>query len=427
MQNIHTKSVTLKDIYRSVDKIIFSKFFQKKIFSLIIISALAVVFFIQTIPSLNQWDRDSPSFYTAAKGITKNINIYDWEEFQTLADSTFGKSEKIYPYVYLPVLAQIFIPLTFLDYSDYFLFIFIFNILLVFLAIFLISKLLELKKMETQLPLIFLFFIMLGNIPLLTTIDYGQINILVFDLILLSMVLLKTDRKFLSSLLLCLAIFLKIYPALFLALFLFQKKYKYILYSIINFTIILLLSAILFSPSYWINFIKMSLDNFFPGGRSNAFFDFGAHMNNCSLNGFLSQLFINNGFPRVLVLPTIIFLLIALFFLFKSKIKELIKWENLNLNISLILILILALSIISWVHHYVIMLFPVSYLFKRIIQVRRYIYLIPFSLILFFIIYYPPWGGFPFNQIRFISIIALLFLITYYDFSKRTRPLSHPQ
>ena len=265
---------------------------------------------------------------------------------------------------------------------------------------------------------------MIGNIPLLTTIDYGQINILVFNMILLSMVLLKSDKKFISSLLLCFAIFFKIYPALFLVLFLFEKKYRCILYSVINSIIILLLSIILFSPSYWYRFTNMSLGNFLSGEKSNVFFDFGAHINNYSLNGSLSQLFIKNGIPRAYVLPAIILFLIIMFFLFKSKIKELIKWKNLNLNISLILILILVLSTISWVHHYVIIVFPVAYLFKRIIQERRYIYFVPFSLLFYFIMYYPPWGGFPFNQIRFMSAIALLFFITYYDFSERTRQLN---
>jgi len=421
MANLLNKKIALEDIYQVADKIIFNKFFQRKLFLLIIISVLLVVFFIQVLPSANQWDRDSPSFYTAAKGITKKIDIYDWEGFQTLADSIFGKSEIVYPYLYSPVLAQLFIPLTFLDYPDYFFLLFIFNVLLTFLSIFLIYKLLELKEEETHLPLVLLFLIMIGNIPLLTTIEYGQINILVFNMILLSMVLLKSDKKFISSILLCFAIFFKIYPVLFLVLFLFEKKYRCILYSVINFIIILLVSIILFSPSYWYGFINMSLDNFLSGEKSNVFFDFGAHINNYSFNGLLSQLFIKNGLPRAYVLPTIILFLIIIFFLFKSKIKELIKWENLNLNISIILILILTLSIISWVHHYVIIIFPVAYLFKRIIQERRYIYFVPFSLLFYFIMYYPPWGGFPFNQIRFMSAIALLFFIAYYDFSKRKK------
>jgi hypothetical protein len=421
MANLLNKKTTLEDIYQVADKMIFNKFFQRKLFLLIIVSILLVIFFIQALPSANQWDRDSPSFYTAATGITKKINIYDWEEFQGLARSIFGKSEIVYPYLYSPILAQLFIPLTFLDYPDYFLLLFIFNGLLIFLSILLIYRLLELKEEKTQLPLVFLFLIMLGNIPLLTTVDYGQINILVFNMILLSMVLLKSDKKFISSLLLCFAIFIKIYPALFLVLFLFEKKYRYILYSVINFIIILLISIILFSQSHWCGFIDMSLDNFISGEKSNLFFDFGAHINNCSLNGFLSQLFIKNGIPRAYVPPAIILFLIILFFLFKSKIIELIKWRSLHLNISLILILILVLSAISWVHHYVITIFPVAYSFKRIIQERRYIYFVPFGLLFYFIMYYPPWGGFPFNQIRLMSTIALLFFIAYYDFSKKNK------
>ena len=113
MANLLNKKIALEDIYQAADKIIFNRFFQRKLFLLIMVSVLLVVFFIQTVPSANQWDRDSPSFYTAAKGITKKIDIYDWEGFQTLADSIFGKSEIVYPYLYSPVLAQLFILLLF--------------------------------------------------------------------------------------------------------------------------------------------------------------------------------------------------------------------------------------------------------------------------------------------------------------------------
>jgi len=418
LKKILKKSIQKTDVYRFIDSVIYSRFFKKKIFFVALTILFLIIFWFEVIPHFYTWDTDSPSFYTAAKGILKDINIYDQTEFQKLANSLFGRSLVVFPYLYWPILAQLYVPLTLLEYAAYSQFILIMNILLLFLSMYLIYSLLELKSRKTNLPLILLYLTILVNNPLETTLHHGQVNILVFVLILLAMWLLKHNKEYASSFLLCLAVYLKIYPILFLVLFLFQKRYRYMIYSFFNFIAIFLVSSLLFSLDSWLEFVKMGLGNLFYGTKPEFFFDYNAQWGNCSLNGFISQIFIKYNISRSYVMPIVLLLLIVCFFFFKSKIKQLLKSKDLNLDISFIIPLSLIFSTISWNHHYIIMIFPLNFLFHRIISERRYNYLLPCLFFAFLILFHPQAGGFPFNQVLFFSTLLFLGLLYLYHFSR---------
>ena len=419
LKNILIRTFSLRDVYEVFDKIIFHKFFQNKVYSGIMIAALSAGFLIQTLPSATLWDTDSPSYYIAAKGQLKNINIYNEQEFQKLADSTFGKSRVVFPYLYWPILAQLFAPLTLFHYPGYFLFLYVINILSVFFSLYLIYYLLELKKEDTYLPAIFLFFMVFGNQPLLVTILHGQINILVFNFILLSLLLLKINKEYASSLSFSLAILLKIYPVLFVILFLFYKKYKYLLYSFLNCLGICLVSLLIFGMDVWQEFINSSLGSFSSRTKSVFLTGFGSNIDNNSLKGFLNQIFLKTGLSLKYVLPVLAFLIlviIGLMIFFANKIS--LK-NNIFLGASTIFILSLILSPLSWSHHYVVMIFPLAYLFNKILQDKNYIFLIPLLVFTSLIFYSPSYGGFAFNEIRLISITLFLFFLFPYHFLKK--------
>ncbi|NIM90429.1 MAG: DUF2029 domain-containing protein [Candidatus Aminicenantes bacterium] len=418
LKMILKKEIKKEEIYSFIDRIVYSRFFKKKFFLVAFTILLLIIFWFQVLPHFYTWDTDSPSFYTAAKGTLEHVNIYDQKEFQTLANSLFGRSLVVYPYLYWPILAQLYAPLTVLGYSAYSQFILILNILLLFLSMYLIYSLLELKNRKTNLPLVFLFLTILVNNPLETTLHHGQVNILVFVLILLAAWLLKYDHEYASSLLLCLAVYIKIYPILFLILFVFQKRYRYLVYSVINSIAIFLVSVLLFSLDSWLEFVRMGLGNLFYGTKPEFFFDYNAQWGNCSLNGFISQIFIKYDISRGYVMPIVLVLLIICFFLFKSKIKQLLKSKDLNLDISFILPLSLIFSTISWNHHYIIMIFPLNFLFYRIISERRYNYLLPCLFFAYTILLHPRGGGFPFNQILFFSTVLFLGLLYLYHFTR---------
>ena len=417
--NILRKKITKKDIHRAADFVVYNQVFQNRLVIAFLIAFFLIIFAFQAFEHFYTWDTDAPSFYTAAKGILLKVNIYDPQEFQELADSLFGRTIVVFPYLYWPVLAQMFTPFTLLDYSDYFLLLLVFNILITFFCLYLVYRLLDLKNRKNNLPFVFLFLTLAVNRPLHTTLHHGQVNILVFSLILLSLLLLKNKKEFASAFFLCLAAYLKIYPVLFLAWFFFQKRYRYIFYSIVNFGAIFLVSGLLFSFNSWLDFIKMGAGNLFYGTKSEFFFDYNAQWGNNSLNGFLSQFFLSHDLPRNLVMPVILVILLACFLVFRTKIKDLLRKKELNLDASIILTLSLVLSTISWNHHYVIMIFPLTFLFNRIITEKRYGYLPLFTLTAFLILYHNRAGGFPFNLILFFATVLFLILLLHYNFSRR--------
>jgi hypothetical protein len=110
-----------------------------------------------------------------------------------------------------------------------------------------------------------------------------------------------------------------------------------------------------------------------------------------------------------------------IFLLFIIRYKNIFEKNNLNFNSSIIFCLSLIFSTISWNHHYIIMIFPLAFLFNEIISRRKYTYMIPYLIIGSQIIYPPKTGGFPFNQILLFSTILFLFLLIYYQIKNRKK------
>jgi len=99
LKRILSKKISKEDIYRTIDRIVDSPLLKKKIFLISAIAILVSIFLIQGASHFYTTDTDFPSFYTAAKGILQDIRIYNQKEFQQLADSLFGTSRFVYPYL----------------------------------------------------------------------------------------------------------------------------------------------------------------------------------------------------------------------------------------------------------------------------------------------------------------------------------------
>lgn len=414
-----SKRISIDDIYQWIDKFIYWKVFQQKTFVWIIILFFSLNFIINVIPFNNGWDIDSPSFYTAARGIKEKINIYSEKEFQKLADSIFGKTIVVWPYIYPPLLAQIFIIFSTIHYENYFIFLLIINTILTFACLYLIYYLLDMKNKKTKIPIFFLFSFIYINIPLNIAIDFGQINFLVLLFILISLAFDKKDKQFISSFFLVMAILIKIYPALFIIYYIFKKRYKYVFYSLINSLVIILTSSIIFGIHYWIEFLNITLKSFIYGEKPLYFFDFNAFLNNSSPQAFLTQFFLCFNISRKFVTPALLILFALSLIIFWKKIKLFIKIEEQNFYSSVLLTLTLILSSMTWQHHYMVLMFPIAYFFMLIIDSKKYIYFIPLVLIYYTIFLYPLLSGFPFNQMRLLVTVCFLFLLFYFYISEK--------
>lgn len=416
------KKIHREDVYTVIDRIFFERLPSRKVYAFLLIAFLVSVFSIQAFSHLYTWDIDAPSFYTAAHGIKKGVDIYTRQEFQRLTASLFGPNVYVYPYLYWPVMAQVFIPFTLLSYPDYTQLLLLVNILMTLLSMALIILLLDLKESKSLPTVLFLSAALAVNRPLQTTLDHGQVNVLVFALVLFSLLLMKKSKMFLSSFFLCLAIYFKIYPLLFLGLYLVQKRYKYLLFTLLNGLWIFGLSLVVFSPELWKSFLRMGLHNFVYGQKTEFFFDYNAQWGNCSLNGLFSQLFIAHNIPRLFVLPALVLTAGVFLVLFKKRIFGIVRGRDLDLQASLVFLLSLVFSTITWKHHYVTMIFPLTCVFHHIMAEKRYATLLPFLALAIPILHHPLGGGFPFSQTILIAAVLFLGLMLHVCGRRETLP-----
>ncbi|MCX6564620.1 MAG: glycosyltransferase family 87 protein [Candidatus Aminicenantes bacterium] len=415
------KPIGKSDSYAVLGKVISAPILRKKAVLWALILLCAAWFLLQAYPYLNTWDLDSISYYAGAHGLRKHINIYDDNEFQSMVDTLVGKGVIVNPYIYPPLLAQLCLPLTRLSPSAFFLLVFILNVALTFFNLFLLSRFLELDRHPTILPLLFPFTLLLFNAPILTTIDYGQINILVFTATLLFMAFQKKGKPFAAGFFLSLAVFIKIYPILFVLPFIFFKRWKSLAAFIVNSAAMLALSIVVSGAALWLDFAKSTLSLFFKKPDSPFTQGFQSSFNNVSLKGFLTQGFARLHLPESPVVP--LFLLAAVLlvlWIFVSPRKREVAADP-ALEGSLLLILTLVLAPITWSHHFVIMLFPLAYLFGRIIREKRYAFFPLLAFLGSLILYEVPWGAFPYNQVRFMAVLGFLGMLLHFA---RTSPMN---
>jgi Glycosyltransferase family 87 len=406
-----------------LDRIAYGPLLRKKIVIGAVAAVGLAVFIFQTISFVYLWDTDSPSYYIAAQGLRRHINIYDDRAFQDLAADVFGKSIIVYPYIYPPLLAQAILPLGGLAFEDYFLALYILNLLLTLLCLYLMADVLDFAKIGSVLPVLFLFVLLIANHPLEITIHHGQINLLVLAFILLSLKFQKSDKPFPAALFLSLAVFIKIYPVLLVLPFLFYKKWKYVFAFAASSAGLFLASLLASGTSVWLDFGRSTLDMALGKSASVYIRGFQSSPNNLSLKGFLGQAVALFRLPSGLAEPAYLLTAACLFLLVLLAARRIGLKSDIPLQGALLLIPTLVLAPLTWSHHYTMMIFPLAYVFGRAVKERRYGAFLPFALGGALILYYPVGGGFPFNQARLFA--ALGFFIALLLFAKPRREAAH--
>jgi len=369
------------------------------------------VFILQTVSFVYLWDTDSPSYYVAAQGLRRHINIYDDRAFQDLAADVFGKSIIVYPYIYPPLLAQALLPLVRLPYGDYFLALYILNLLLTLLCLYLMADVLDFGKIGSVLPVLFLFVLLVANHPLEITIHHGQINLLVLAFILLSLKFQKSDKSVPAAFFLSLAVFIKIYPILLVLPFLFYKKWKCVFAFAVSSAGIFLVSLLASGTSVWLDFGRLTLDMFLRKSASVYLRGFQSSPNNLSLKGFLGQAVALFRLPSGLAETAYLLTAAGLFLIVLLAARRIGLKSDIPLQGALLLVPTLVLAPLTWSHHYTVMIFPLAYVFGRAVKERRFGALLPFALWGALILYYPVGGGFPFNQARLFAALGFFFTL----------------
>lgn len=171
--------------------------------------------------------------------------------------------------------------------------------------------------------------------PVLTTLDYGQVNLVLMWFVLFDSV---KARRF-SGVLTGLAAAIKIVPAIFVAFMLLTKRYRAFVVATVTFLVTMALGFVLIRGQAWLYWTKLVFDESRVGGPE--------YVGNQSLNGALLRL----GGPGV---PKLIWIALCVIVLGVGAWTAWRIWpRNRLLALTTVGLVALLVSPISWSHHWV--------------------------------------------------------------------------
>lgn len=140
-------------------------------------------------------------------------------------------------YVYLPLWATLLQFIVSLGDQGVMIVLWILNIIALAAFYFLLSTVLQRYGFSKHLSVLISVLFLLINVPLLRTLGFIQVNLLVMDLILLSL-LTYPKNSLLSALTLALAVHLKTSPAVIVLAFLLEFNWKWLFWFAVSFLLI---------------------------------------------------------------------------------------------------------------------------------------------------------------------------------------------
>lgn len=316
-------------------------------------------------------------------------------------------------YLYLPLWATLIQFLVPLGDSGVLVTLWILNIFALSTFYFLLIRILQRYNFSQHLATFITILFLLINTPLLRTLGFVQVNLLVMDLIFLSL-LTYPQNSFLSALTLALAVHLKTSPAVLVLAFLLEFNWKWLIWFAITFILIGLFPIAINGTYPYFDYVNNAIfltqipDTNFHDTSFDSFLRF--------LNPFFG---IQIAQTRIIVLITKVLLLIAtLFVMMKNIVQKSFSQENKTLNAipSLFIFMTLA-SPIVWDHHGMFVTLSFLLLFKRINNPNHWL-LFAFAYFLEFVL--PSFDFFPWSYGRLIAPLIILYLM--YQTSKNNEP-----
>lgn len=166
-----------------------------------------------------------------------------------------------------PFLAVIFLPLTLISVVKAKI---IFNIISSILFVFSCYRLFDFYKINR---VYILLIALLFYVPIKNNLLFGQVYFLLFFLLSEGLIAYEKQQFKKMSLFLSLAIFLKVFPILFMLLFVFKKQLKPFFYTNISCILLLSISFLFTGIDIWVFFFKTILPKASNGEIATSFVD----------------------------------------------------------------------------------------------------------------------------------------------------------
>ena len=311
---------------------------------------------------------DFKAYYIAADMLRSGKDFYDVQQ-QAEEVQARGLPPNESFYIYPPLLAVLFVPLTTLPLQQAAQLWFFLNMALYGLSLVIISRELNLGRHSGILPLLYILAFLFP--PALFTLYKGQVNMVILLLLAVTFWLCLRERQVLAGMSLGVASMVKVIPILLLPYFLWRRKYTLCLTAAATIAAIAILGLIIVGWGPHRTYLSSVLPSL-AQPRPNP--------GNQSLGGFLSLLLVENPYVEGLTHDPPLWRMATL--AVSAAVVAgvvLTLWHRRgraarpDLEFALIVAALPLITNIAWVDLFVLLIFPygvlLNYVFRR--QIRR--------------------------------------------------------
>jgi hypothetical protein len=288
-----------------------------------------------------------------------------------------------------------------------FLFAWLLNVLALFGAYFIVTKTLQIYGFAPNLAALVTFAFMLINVPLLRTLLYGQVNLIVLDGMLLSLILYRRS-PFLSALAMTIAVQMKISPIVLVLAVLLERDWRWLAWFALTMFVVGVIPVMAHGIGYYsdilynLNLLNERTSYIFRDTSYDSFFLATTSMLNIGAN--IVRLFI---YASKLVVS-----LLALWVAFANvrtcAFFNESRGKFLYNSAPALMILLTVVSPRVWEHHGMFLTLPFLILLKTLSNETDWFL---FVLAIFFEFIIPTFDFYPWSYVRMIAPLVILWLL----------------
>ena len=193
---------------------------------------LAGIFYLIAKP-VRDASRDFLSYYIAASAIHQGKPLYTLETYESVAGQLDIKTAGLY--LYPPTFAVLIQPALLLSPHGASLLWFGVNVLLLLIGVALLLRQNNLRNRQIKFVLLLLPVLFT---PVLMNFYLGQVNIILFILIVLVWLTFVRGRRYTSGVLLALSVWIKIWPIILIAYFAWKREWKVVIGALVGLLLI---------------------------------------------------------------------------------------------------------------------------------------------------------------------------------------------
>jgi hypothetical protein len=309
----------------------------------------------------------------------------------------------LYPLLWVSVL-EIAAPL---KQEGIFLFAWLLNVLALFGAYFIVTKTLQIYGFVPNLAALITFAFMLVNVPLLRTLLYGQVNLIVLDGTLLSLIWYRRS-PFLSALAMTIAVQMKISPLVLVLAVLLERDWRWLAWFALTMFVVGVIPVMIHGIGYYsdilhnLNLLNERTSYIFRDTSYDSFFLATTSMLNIGANV---------ARPFIYAAKFIVSLL-ALWVAFANvRTSNFFNETRGRLVYNAGPALMILLTIVSprvWEHHGMFLTLPFLILLKTLSNRTDWFL---FILATFFEFIIPTFDFYPWSYVRMIAPLVILWLL----------------